>query len=135
MGLIRLAGGITFFMEEAWAIQSNDPDSDYIYGSKGGLRVEPLTYFTTLGDMEMDSTFDVKQADWRWNQCDPTTADLSSSQRHWIAAQLGRVPLLNTAGIALKTAFITEGVYISSHLGREVTAEEIEKAKPGLGRV
>jgi hypothetical protein len=65
MGLIRLAGGITFFMEEAWAIQSNDPDSDYIYGSKGGLRVEPLTYFTTLGDMEMDSTFDVKQADWR----------------------------------------------------------------------
>ena len=135
MGLIRLTGGITFLMEEAWAIQSDNPDSDYIYGSKGGLRVEPLTYFTTLGDMEMDSTFDVKQADWRWNQCDPMTADISNSQRHWIAAQLGRVPLLDTAGIALKTAFITEGVYISSHLGREVTAEEIEKAEPGLGRV
>jgi len=135
MALIRLAGGITFFMEEAWAIQSDNPECDYIYGSKGGLRVEPLTYFTTLGDMEMDGTFDVKQADWRWHQCDPTTADLSSSQRHWIAAQLGRVPLLDTAGIALKTAFITEGVYISSHLGREVTAAEIEKAKPGLGRV
>ena len=50
-------------------------------------------------------------------------------------AQLGRVPLLDTAGIALKTAFITEGVYISSHFGREVTAEEIENAEPGLGRV
>ncbi|MFQ6039322.1 MAG: Gfo/Idh/MocA family protein [Candidatus Poribacteria bacterium] len=135
MGIIRLAGGITFFMEEAWAIHSDNPDSDYIYGSKGGLRVEPLTYFTTLGDMEMDAAFDVKQADWRWHQCEPTTADFSNSQRHWIAAQLGRVPLLDTAGIALKTAFITEGVYISSHLGREVTAEEIENAEPGLGRV
>jgi predicted dehydrogenase len=135
MALIRLAGGITFFMEEAWAIHSEDPNGDYVYGSKGGLRVEPLTYFTTLGDMEMDGTFDVKQADWRWQQCDPTTVDLASSQRHWIATQLGRVPLIDTAGIALKTAFITEGVYVSGYLGREVTAEEIEKAEPGLGRV
>jgi len=135
IALIRLAGGITFFMEEAWAIHSDDPDGDYVYGSKGGLRVHPLTYFTTLADMEVDGTFDVKQADWRWHQCDPMTADLSGSQHHWIAAQLGHVPLLDTAGIALKTASITEGVYISSHLGREVTAEDIEKAEPGLGRV
>jgi len=134
MGVIRLAGGITFFMEEAWAIHSDQPDGDHIYGSKGGLRVDPLGYFTTLGDMEMDATFDVKQADWRWHQCDPTTAGYDDSQRHWLWAQLGRVPLLDTAGIALKTALITEGVYLSGHYGREVTANEIEQAAPGTGR-
>jgi hypothetical protein len=135
MGLVRLAGDMTLFIEEAWAIHSDNPEADYVCGSKGGLRVEPLTYFTTLGDMEMDATFDVKQADWRWHQCDETTPHMDSSQRHWVSAQLGYVPLIDTAGIALNTAFITEGIYISGHLGHEVNAQEIRDAEPGLGRV
>ena len=135
LGLIRLNGGITFLMEEAWAIQSGPAEGDLIYGSKGGLRVDPLAYWTTLADMEMDASFDLDRAEWRWNQVDPTTADLAETQRHWIAAQLGRVRLIDTAGIALNTALITEGVYLSSHLGREVTVGEIESAEPGLGRV
>jgi len=89
----------------------------------------------SLADMEMDGTFNVDQAVWRWNQCDPTMPHYANSQRHWVSAQLGLVPLLDTAGIALNTAFITEGVYVSSHLGREVTAAEIAQAEPGLGRV
>ena len=133
-GIVRLDGGITFFMEEAWAIHSDNPQGSYVYGSRGGLRVDPLGFFATLADMEMDATFDVIRADRRWNQCEPTTSYLSDSQRHWIGAQLGRVPLIDTAGIALRTSFITEGVYLSSYLGREVTAEEIEEAEPGLGR-
>ncbi len=128
MALIRLGGGITYQFEEAWAIHSDKAPGDYVYGAHAGLRVEPLAYFTTLSDMELDATFDLKQADWRWHQCDPTTACYDHSQRHWVWAQLGRVPLLDTAGLALKTAFITEGVYLSSHLGREVTAAEIEAA-------
>ncbi len=135
MGLARLEGGITFFIEEAWALQSDEPDSSYIYGSKGGVRLNPLGYFTTIADIEMNASFDVKSADWRWHQCDPTTIDYSGSQRHWIAAQLGRVPLLDTAGIALNTSFLTDGIYLSQQLGREVKAEEIAAAKPGMERV
>ncbi len=134
MAVIRLDGGITFLMEEAWAIHSDQPQGDHIYGAKGGLRLEPFTYLATVADMEMDGTFDLKAADWRWHQCDPKTAGYDSSQRHWIWAQLGRVPLIDTAGIALNTAFITEGVYLSSHLNREVRAEEIASAEKGLGR-
>jgi predicted dehydrogenase len=133
--VIRLEGGITFFMEEAWAIHADQPDGIHVYGDKGGVRLDPFTYFTTLGDLEMDGTFDLKQGDWRWHQCDPNTAMLDNSQAHWVAAQLGRIPLLDTAGIALNTAFITEGVYISGAWGREVTAAEIEQAEPGIGRV
>jgi hypothetical protein len=52
-----------------------------------------------------------------------------------VAAQQGKAPLIDTAGIALKTSLITEGIYISSHLGREVTLAEIENAAPGFGRI
>ena len=134
MALVRLDGGITYFMEEAWAIQADQPDGDHIFGSRAGLRLQPLTYFSTLSDMEMDSTFDLKQADWRWHQCDSLTAAYDHSQRHWVWAQLGRIPLLDTAGLALRTSLITEGVYLSTHLGREVTPREIEATPPGTGR-
>lgn len=134
MGIVRMDGGITFFLEEAWAIHSDDPQGSYVFGSKGGLRVDPLAFFSTVADMEMDATSNLEGAERRWNQCEPTTPYLSDSQRHWIGAQLGRVPLIDTAGIALTTSFITEGIYLSSHLGREVTAQEIEEAEPGSGR-
>ncbi|MHB1354360.1 MAG: Gfo/Idh/MocA family protein [Anaerolineae bacterium] len=134
MGLVRMGGGITFFMEEAWAIHADQPDGDHIYGTKGGVRVEPFSYFSTLADMEMDSTFDVKSADWRWHACDPTTAAYDQSQRHWVWALLGRVPLLDTAGIALNTALITEGVYLSANLQHEVTVSEIAQANTELYR-
>ena len=134
MGFVRLAGGITYFIEEAWAIHSDEPDGDHVYGSQAGLRLDPFGYFTTLCDMEMDGAFDLKKADWRWHQCNPTEAGYDHSQRHWVWAQLGRVPLIDTAGLALKTAQITEGIYLSQHLGREVTAQDIEDAEIGLGR-
>lgn len=128
MGLIRLAGGVTYWFEEAWAIHADQQNGDYLFGPQAGLRLEPLTYFSTMSDLEMDATIDVKTADWRWHQCDPKTAGYDHSQRHWLWAQLGRVPLIDTAGIALKTAKISEGIYLSSHLKREVTDAEIEKA-------
>ena len=53
-----------------------------------------------------------------------------NSQRHWVAAQLGKVPLVDTAGIGLNTARISEGLYLSAAQGREVTADEIERAEP-----
>lgn len=134
MGIARLAGGITYFVEEAWAIHGDEPDGDHIFGAHGGVRVEPLKYFTTLTDMEIDGTFDLDEADYRWHQCNPQEAGFDNSQRHWVWAQLGRVPLIDTAGIALKTSQITEGIYLSGHLGREVTAEEIDKTPVGFGR-
>jgi len=134
MGLARLAGGITYFIEEAWAIHSDQPDGDHIFGSSGGVRVDPLAYFATVADMEMDATFDLERADWRWHQCEPSTSGFDHSQRHWVWAQLGRVPLIDTAGVALKTALITEGIYLSAHLEREVTAQEIANSSLGTGR-
>lgn len=142
MAFLRLAGGINWSLEEAWAVHADSPEEIRLMGTQGGIRVEPLSYHTTLADMEMDATFDVERALWRWNQQDPTmkhvfNSDLpfhQNSQRHWVSAQLGLVELLPTAAIALQTVLVSDGIYLSSALGREVTADEIAAAEPGAGR-
>jgi predicted dehydrogenase len=128
LGWARLAGGITFNIEESWAIHSGGQESSHLYGSKGGVRLNPFTYYTTIGDMEMDGTFDLRSADSRWHSCFPGTDCYDSPQAHWAAANQGRVELLDTAGFALNTMFISDGIYLSSKLGREVTAAEIEES-------
>lgn len=131
IGLVRLAGGITLSLESSWAIHAGEPEGDHLMGSKGGVRLEPFTYYTTLGDMEMDGTFDLKTADWRWHQVNPLAEGYDDSQKHWVWAQLGRVPLLDTARYALQASKITEGVYMSAKRGCEVSGEEIEAAAVG----
>jgi predicted dehydrogenase len=126
MAYIRLKGGISMWMEEAWAIHQQDEPGSRIMGAKGGLKLDPLSYYTTTSDLEMDATFDVAKADWRWHQCVKNYTGFDSPQHNWIWGLLGRVPLVDTAAIARATAQITEGVYASARLGREVTAREIE---------
>lgn len=126
LGLIRLAGGVTLFVEEAWAVHQPSGASHQIFGRKGGVQLEPFTFYTTISDIEFDGTTDLKDVDLRWHRCFPDTADHDGSQRHWVSAQLGRCELTDSASIALKTSMILEGIYKSQKLGREVTAGEIE---------
>jgi len=126
IGLVRLEGGVTFFLEESWAIHMGGTDGSKLVGDKGGLSLAPFGYFTTVSDMEMDATFDLKSAEWRWQQCVENTDAYTSSQHHWIAVLQGRVDLLPTAEVALNTMLISEGIYLSQQLGREVTPAEVE---------
>jgi predicted dehydrogenase len=127
IGLIRLEGGITFFIEESWAINMGEPHPSEIHGSKGGVRLGPFSFHSTVADMSMDATFDLKDADVRWHRCLPDTDAHDSAQAHWVAAVQGRVPLVDSAGIALSTMKISEGIYLSTKRGREVTGDEVEK--------
>jgi predicted dehydrogenase len=132
LGWVRLEGGISFDIEETWAVHHDGQEASKILGSKGGLRLDPLTYFSSLADMPASSTFDLKASDTRWHACFPDTAWYDSSQKHWVGALLGRVSLLPTAEIALNAALISEGIYQSARVGRELTAEEIRKASKSL---
>jgi hypothetical protein len=89
------------------------------------LKLNPLTYFPSISDMPANATFDLAGSDTRWRACFPEAVWYDSSQRHWIGALLGHVPLLPTAEYALNAALISEGIYLSSRAGREFTAEEI----------
>ena len=129
IGLVRLKGGITFFIEEAWAINLGGTDGSKIAGSEGGLTLNPLAFHTTVGDMEMNGSFDLDGAQTRWMRVypDETTGHLSP-QHHWISVLQGKVDLLPTARIGLNTMLITQGIYLSQKLGREVTPAEIKGA-------
>ena len=125
LGWVRLEGGITFDIEETWAVHHDGGEASKILGSKGGLRLEPLAYFSSLGDMPLSGSFDLEASVVRWRACAPESAWEEHAQRHWVGALLGKVPLLPTAEYALNTALISEGIYLSSKLGRELTADEI----------
>jgi predicted dehydrogenase len=125
LGFVRLEGGITLDIEISWAQYYQSGESSKVIGNRGGLRLEPLTYFSSAGDMEMDSTFDLKGAEFRLHASDPTYDAYDDPQRHWIATLQGRVPGIDTASLALATSLISEGIYLSQQFGREVTVAEV----------
>jgi predicted dehydrogenase len=127
IGLVRLAGGITLDIEESWALHYDGAESSKVFGAKGGIKLSPFMFFTGAGDLELSATADLGGADFRWHACGKDYNAYDSSQHHWVAALQGRVPLLDTAGIALSVSLISEGIYKSSALRRELTAVEIAR--------
>lgn len=125
MGFVRCANGVTIDIIEAWAIHLGGFEGSCIVGSEGGIRLNPFSFHTTVSDVEMNATFEIDSADWRWHQLYENMDAYDSPQHHWIAALQGRVELLPTAEIALSTMLISEGIYLSDRLGREVSAAEV----------
>jgi predicted dehydrogenase len=128
LGLVRFEGGLTMDIIEAWAIHLGGFDSGWIVGSQGGIRLQPFCFHTTTADLELDASVNLDAADTRWHRLRPEESAYDGPQQHWVAALLGRVPLLETAEIALATMLVSEGIYLSDRLGREVTAEEVAAA-------
>jgi predicted dehydrogenase len=127
-GFVRFAGGVTLDVIESWAVHLDKFEGSCIVGSAGGIRLEPFSFHCTEQDVEMDATFDIDAADWRWHQLNAGEGAYDSSQHHWIAALRGEVELMPTAEVALETMLVSEGIYLSDRLGREVTAEEVVAA-------
>jgi len=126
LGLVRLSGGITLDIIEAWAIHMNEFEGSYVVGSEGGVRLHPFGYFHNLGDIDLNTTADLGAFDWRVHQLRKNSDGYDSPEHHWIAVLQGRVELMPTAEIALNTMLISEGIYLSDRLGREVTADEVK---------
>jgi predicted dehydrogenase len=125
LGFIRFEGGLTLDIIESWAIHLNEFEGSSISGSEGGIRLSPFSYHTTFCDLEMDATFNLNAMNYRRHQLLSNEDAFDSSQHHWAAALQGRVELLPTAELALSTMLISEGIYLSDRLGREVDAEEV----------
>lgn len=133
VGFVRFEGGVTMDIIEAWSIHLGGFEGSSVVGNLGGIRFPaqindtrtPFTFHSTVCNMDMDATFQLNSANYRWHQLREDKDSFDSSQNHWIAALQGRVPLLPTAEIALETMLISEGIYLSDRLEREVAVEEI----------
>ena len=128
LGLVRLENGITLDIIEAWAIHLKEFEGSYIVGSEGGIQLEPFGYYHNIGDLDINAVADMNRFDWRLHNVREDGDAYDSPQCHWVAALQGRVPLLPTAEIALKTMLISEAIFLSDELGREVTADEVREA-------
>jgi predicted dehydrogenase len=125
LGFVRFDGGVTLDIIEAWAIHLDRMEGSFIVGSEGGVRLEPFGYFHSVGDLDFDSTADMARFGFRLHTVRENGDAYDDPQAHWIAALQGRVELLPIAEAALNTMLISEGIYLSDSLGREVTAEEV----------
>ena len=132
MGFIRLEGDITLDILESWAIHLDSFGGSFLVGSKGGVRLEPFGFFFGSGDLDLDCTTDLDLFGFRQQTVRGYGDAYDSPQHHWIAALQGRVELLPTAELALTTMLISEGIYLSSQLGREVTAAEVKAGSKSL---
>ncbi len=133
-GFVRMEGGLTLDIIEAWSVHLGKLEGSSILGSNGGIQLHPysdkspdskFSFHTTIADIDFDSTTDLGQMNVRRHRLYENEDAYNSSQHHWIAALQERVPLLPTAEIALLTMLISEGIYLSDQLEREVTADEI----------
>lgn len=126
IGLVSFSEGITLDIIEAWAINFNKFDSSCIFGSSGGIRLEPFQYYFSQGDLDFNSEVDLGGYNWRNHSLRNNADAYDSVERHWVAALQERIPLLPAAELALNTMLISEGIYLSDRLGKEVSAEEVK---------
>jgi predicted dehydrogenase len=127
LGFVRLQDGITLDIIEAWAIHLDGIEGSSIVGSKGGVRLEPFGFFQSVGHLDLDGSVNLDSFMYRVHNVQGVGDEYESAQHHWVAALQGRVELLPTAELALKTMLISEGIYLSHKLGREVSAEEVRE--------
>ena len=126
LGFVKLSQGLTLDIIESWAINLDKFDGSVIVGSQGGIRLDPFGFFYSVGDLDINGSAEMAGFDWRLHSLRENADAYDTAQQHWVAALQGRVPLLPTAELALRTAMISEGIYLSNKLGREVSAEEVE---------
>jgi predicted dehydrogenase len=128
LGFVKFAGGITLDIIEAWAMHLGGLEGSSLVGQKGGMRLEPFGFFQSQGDLDLDTTVDLESFARRTHDLRKKTDLGASPQEHWVAALQGRLELLPTAELALNTMLISEAIYLSDRLEREVTAEEVKQA-------
>jgi predicted dehydrogenase len=127
VGFVRLGGNITLDIIESWAVHLEIGEGSAVVGTAGGVRVNPFAYYWNAGDLSLNATANLDQYAWRRSMIRENADAETGPQQHWIAALQGRVKLLPTAELALKTMLISEGLYLSGSLGREVTSAEVRQ--------
>lgn len=128
VGLVRFQGDRAMDLVESWAVNLDEFGSSYVLGDKAGLRLNPFGFFQNIGNVELNSTANLGASRGRWNSVVGDGAMRGESQSMWIAALQGHIELYATAEIALNTMLISEGIYLSQALGREVTADEVRES-------
>jgi len=131
VGFVKFAGGLTMDILESWAIHGSEFPMSSIFGSEGGLQFamkgeeKSLKFFSEIEGYPAATELDLSAEQYRRLQLNPQLSVYEKCQAHWIGALRGQCEQIDTPHIALQTMLISEGIFLSGKLGREVTADEI----------
>ena len=132
-GFVKFENNLTMDILESWAIHAGEFPPSMIAGSEGGLSIWPharadgstLTYYNEISGYPVTTSIDINAEQYRRRKIDPTLELYENPQTVWVAAMRGQCPWPETTKIALNTMLISEGIFMSGKLGREVTYDEI----------
>ena len=149
VGMAKYEGGITLDIIEPWAINMDEIGNTFVAGSKGGLKIinvdayggqmanpqsfnsrpEELKFFGFDNGKMTDSELKVHMNSRMEVAANPDIIIYNDNHMHWLAYLsdvLTDETRYNTPWLALQTMLVSEGIFLSSQLGRSVTADEIE---------
>lgn len=130
IGLAKYENNLSLDIIESWAINMDDLGNCMVAGSKGGLRLTDeggLKYFSYDGERLLDMDLKVADNHHLERLAHKELAYDDNDQANWIAYLSGELKeRYDTPWLALQTMLVSEGIFLSGKLGREVTADEIE---------
>ncbi len=143
LGLASFEGGLSMDILESWAIQGGEFPMSSVHGNKGGIQfvpevasggsvIESLKFYSQIAGYPASTVLDVSAEEYRRHQSEPGRWMLDGSVAHWVGVLRGDVEPIDTAAIALATMQVSEGIFLSDKLGREVTADEIENLSQSI---
>ncbi|GHU76638.1 oxidoreductase [Clostridia bacterium] len=127
VGFVTFEDGCTMDVLESWAVHAAEFPMSSIYGSEGGIQIrkDDILYLNEIEGYPAETRLDCGLEDFRQSRHDPLYQYYQDTQKHWIGVLRGEVEPIDTPHIALQTMLISEGIFLSHKLGREIAADEI----------
>ena len=136
VGFVKFDGGLTMDIIESWAIHAGEFPMSSLHGALGGIQLmaesPTIKYYSQIEGYPAESVLNVGAEDYYQFRHNPQRIYYENTQAHWVAALRGEIEQIDTPQIALQTMLISEGIFLSDKLGREVTADEIPELSKSL---
>jgi predicted dehydrogenase len=116
--MVRFQYGPMATVETAWAANMDKGDGIILFGTKGGLKLDPFTFYAEQEKKQVAITFDLP----------PPSSDFVDD---FLTACLENRSPKTPGEDGLKVMQIISMAYLSSKLCREVTLKDLEKSKSG----
>lgn len=156
IGIAKFKNGLSMDIYEDWAMHIDKVGESFIAGSMGGIKLTDvdtaggdlameggmiiggvdgiqkpgIEYYGYEDGVKVSKKFDCQSESMKEMVVNPKIAMYNDNQVHWVSylrGDLNDETRIDSPYIAMQTAFLSEGVFLSQDLNRSVTADEIKE--------